>query len=155
MAYDPRAGVVLLYGGGTRASGTYRELDDFWMWDGTSWKEVPATPGLSPGARVGHAMTFDASRGRVVLYGGSRGRTILADLWEWDGEKWREMRSTSHPPATTMAADTIPLTFESDGAFTVRVGYYQHGLSSASWICRGRRIGNAWKVESCRLQWIS
>src|SRR5688572_2097258 len=88
MAFDARTGVVLLYGGGTRAGcAPFRELDDFWMWDGVSWRRV-MTSGPSPGARVGHAMAYDSARNRLVLYGGSRGRTILDDTWEWDGERW-------------------------------------------------------------------
>ena len=44
------------------------------------------SPALSPPARrmVEHAMVFDATRGRTVLYGGFDGAGGLADTWEWD-----------------------------------------------------------------------
>ena len=86
---------MLLHGGGTReGGGSYRELDDMWEWNGTEWRML-AIEGPSPGARTGHAMAFDAVRGRVVLYGGSRGPTMRADTWEWDGQHWRECTSSS------------------------------------------------------------
>jgi hypothetical protein len=38
-------------------------------------------------------MTYDAARGRVVLFGGFDG-SRLGDTWEWDGTTWSEI---SHP----------------------------------------------------------
>lgn len=46
--------------------------------------------------------------------------------------------------------------FEADGSFTVETGYYQHGLSGAGWLCRGRRRSDqGWEITSCTMRWIS
>lgn len=47
------------------------------------------------------------------------------------------------------------LVVSDDGSFTFRTGYYQHGLSAASYKCEGRRDRGAWVVTACKLEWIS
>jgi hypothetical protein len=92
VAYDARAEVVLLYGGSNESE----NFDDMWQWDGVRWTRV-SMDGPTPGRRSGHAMAFDANRGRTVLFGGCayRGaeRCRLADeVWEWDGAHWTEIK---------------------------------------------------------------
>ena len=41
------------------------------------------------------------------------------------------------------------------GAVIVRIGYYEHGLSAADWICAVRRIEGEWVVNGCRMMGIS
>ena len=41
------------------------------------------------------------------------------------------------------------------GALTVGIGYYEHGLSAADWICAVRRDGTEWIVNACRMTRIS
>jgi hypothetical protein len=62
---------------------------------------VERTPPSDPlAARHGHAMAYDAARGRVVLFGGAFGSTgFLADTWEWDGSSWIERTPATSPPA--------------------------------------------------------
>src|SRR5262249_40830426 len=60
--------------------------------------------------RTGHALAYDSSRGRVVLFGGewsSPGtpspllgtpRYLLADTWEWDGWSWNKCNPVHSPP---------------------------------------------------------
>ena len=92
MAFDARAGLVLVHGG---AAGD-RVFDDLWAWDGTRWKKM-AQPAASPGRRRLHAMVYDAARDKTVLYGGvgpdAAGRTRgYDDTWEWDGRQWTRGR---------------------------------------------------------------
>jgi hypothetical protein len=47
-------------------------------------------------------MAFDATRGRVVLFGGSGGASVLGDTWEWDGTVWTQT-SAFGPPACMKA----------------------------------------------------
>jgi hypothetical protein len=82
MAFDSKAGVVLLYGGGTRAG----QLDDMWQWDGRAWRKIPLT-GPTPGKRELHAMAYDPARDRTVLYGGNHDGRVVDDVWEWDGKQ--------------------------------------------------------------------
>jgi hypothetical protein len=96
MVYDVQAGAVLLFGGAD-GPGNLR-YDDTWTFDGTNW-----TPrnlgGLRPAPRNGHGMTYDAARGRAVVFGGITGFSVaLGDTWEWDGATW-QARSPVHAPA--------------------------------------------------------
>jgi hypothetical protein len=92
MVYDEGRHTTVLYGG-TGQSAVY---DDTWEWDGSTWTERKV-PG--PGARMSHAMTYDATRGRTVLFGGTRyPGGVAGDTWEWDGSTWTE-RSVAGPPA--------------------------------------------------------
>jgi len=91
MAYDSRAGLVVLYGGDgvkTEPGPGFRYLDDTWTWDGTRWAEAKV-PG--PGSRFMHAMAYDASRGKTVLYAGGLADSARSDTWEWDGKEWRQI----------------------------------------------------------------
>ncbi len=91
MAYDAARGRVVLFGGwSARPSGP---LADTWEWDGTDW--VRLSPSKSPSARTGHAMTYDAGRQRVVLFGGDG----LGETWEWDGTDWTERFPAVAPAA--------------------------------------------------------
>ncbi|WP_091790402.1 kelch repeat-containing protein [Paraburkholderia steynii] len=56
-------------------------LGDTWSWDGRLWTQ---RQDIGPQARCSHAMTFDGSRKKMVLFGGSgRGtQTDLGDTWE-------------------------------------------------------------------------
>jgi hypothetical protein len=58
-----------------------------WTWDGATWTRAPGA-GFSP--RNGHAVAYDAARGRLVLFGGYDGVRDTAELWEWDGTVWRQ-----------------------------------------------------------------
>jgi hypothetical protein len=88
MAYDSRAGLVVLYGGDAAKADPdpFRYLDDTWTWDGKRWAEV-RVPG--PGSRFMHAMAYDESRDKIVLYAGGLVDHALSDTWEWDGKEWR------------------------------------------------------------------
>ena len=55
-----------------------------------------------PAKRAHHALAFDATRGEVVLYGGSTAAendasTFFDDLWTWDGRRWQRLASTKVP----------------------------------------------------------
>jgi hypothetical protein len=52
------------------------EID--WSFDGTHWTQVQD---IGPAPRSAHAVTFDSTRGAVVLFGGDGG-TLLGDTWE-------------------------------------------------------------------------
>jgi len=53
------------------------------------WTQKRAT---GPHRRVGHAMVYDATRDRVVLFGGDSLLTDrFNDTWEWDGTDWTQV----------------------------------------------------------------
>src|SRR5207302_6176372 len=78
MSYDSRIARIVLFGGlGAGAA----PLRDTWLWDGTSWQNVPTN---GPTARFNHAMAYDSARGRTVLYGrGTNANTEPRRLWEF------------------------------------------------------------------------
>jgi hypothetical protein len=90
LAYDARRAVVVLFGGaGDRAPGQttgFNVLSDVWEYDGSAWRSNGG--GAGPGGRMVHAMTFDASVGETLLFGGSDGVATRDDLWSWNGERW-------------------------------------------------------------------
>src|SRR5262249_36823206 len=77
-------------------------------WDGTAW--LRHRPALSPPARWGHALAYDARRERVVLFGGTDTTDqVVDDTWEWDGSAWLRRAPPTSPAARThhaMAYDT-------------------------------------------------
>ncbi len=97
LAFDSVHGEVVLFGGDMTNSfdmtGPY--LNDTWVWDGVDWEIKSPTD--SPSARFRQAMAYDASRGKVVLFGGHGMDGPLADTWEWDGLDWTQI-ATVHQP---------------------------------------------------------
>lgn len=85
-AYDGRNGAVLLL---TQSGSTS------WLWDGRSWRAAAPEPGTAvPEPRFSGAMSYDAGRGRLVLFGGSE----YTDTWEWDGARWWNRSGGAAPP---------------------------------------------------------
>ncbi|MGH9126546.1 MAG: Kelch repeat-containing protein [Acidimicrobiales bacterium] len=107
VADDTVAGVDVLFGG-IGSAGT--ALGDTWSWNGSAWTQLAKAPAPAPTARTGAAMTFDAARGDIVLFGGastgSGGTTsgLQADTWTFDGTNWTQQTPGSGPPARTAAA---------------------------------------------------
>jgi hypothetical protein len=83
VAYDNARAKVVLFGGMDGYHGSL--LRDTWEWDGTAGTWTDRTPaGARPSARLGHSMVYDASRGRVVMFG-CCDQQWRPDTWEWDG----------------------------------------------------------------------
>lgn len=91
MAYDSQRGRVVLFGGRS-VPGSMVLPNDTWEWDGINWVQMPV-PGTAPSPRHLHAMSYDAVRGKTVLFGGLSGNA-LGDTWEWNGSVWVQVAST-------------------------------------------------------------
>ncbi len=110
LAYDALRNELVLIEPTTSATQT---------WNGTTWN-LHAAAALPP-ARTNYSgvwsATYDASRGRVVLFGGRNPVTgpnvwnffqFFDDLWEWDGATWTQRVLPNAPPAregATLAFD--------------------------------------------------
>jgi hypothetical protein len=74
------------------------------------WRQRDAPNFDSIPGRRGHAMAFDAARGRLVVFGGY-GASELGDTWEWDGTSWQDKTPTGARPSartdTSMAFDAV------------------------------------------------
>ncbi len=105
IAYDVTRERVVLFGGlaglinpyGNPPNWTY--FDNTWEWDGTRWSLKK--PAHRPPARAGHAMFYCPVRRKILLFGGVRvvNRTIqlFNDMWEWDGQDWRQLNPPTVP----------------------------------------------------------
>ena len=97
LAFDAARGEVVLFGGDETDSldmqGPY--LNDTWVWNGTDWDLKD--PQDAPPARFRHAMTYDANRQKIVLFGGNDADGPVNDTWEWDGILWNQV-TTAHTP---------------------------------------------------------
>lgn len=58
------------------------------------WTQL--APATSPPSRASHAMAYDSTRQRTVLFGGSNG-TSMSDTWEWDGFNWLQQGPAASP----------------------------------------------------------
>jgi Dictyostelium (slime mold) repeat/Galactose oxidase, central domain len=88
-AVDSQRDVLVLVGGGhADGGGVLDPLDECWELDLPSSVWSPC-PGDGPTARLGHAMAYDAARGRMVLLGGTGSEPgAFAETWEYDGSGW-------------------------------------------------------------------
>ena len=95
MAYDPIHQQIVMFGGGSNP--LVRAADaETWTYDGAWQRRYPT---VSPPRRENATLTWDASRGRLVLVGGSYTSpptptsftTLYGDAWEWDGSNWRQV----------------------------------------------------------------
>jgi hypothetical protein len=72
------AGSIVLFGGTGGFNGPL--FGDTWRFDGEHWTQVQD---IGPVPRDSHALTFDSTRGAVLLFGGSgTNSAILGDTWE-------------------------------------------------------------------------
>lgn len=97
VAFHKGRGTVVLFGG-EHGSAANNQLRDSWEWDGSQWHAL--TPANPPPARNNGAMTYDSSRGVVVLFGGWNTSGYRADTWEWDGNPtgaWVERTPAGSP----------------------------------------------------------
>jgi hypothetical protein len=128
MAFDPKRDVLVLHGGysgdhsiadylSASTYGTHYDeeflLDDTWEWDGNEWKKV-YEDGPYPSRSA--QMVFDEQRNELVLIGGiyqggyNEGTTPhTAQVWSWNGERWREIETLNFPELTNLNAsyDTV------------------------------------------------
>jgi hypothetical protein len=115
-AYDPVRRRVVLFGGSP--SSVVGFMKDTWEFDGRAWHRVATSTHPSP--RNDHAMAYDVSLGRVVLFGGRDAQGLRDDLWTFDGRNWREVRVAPRPPRRRdhcLAWDPIDLSLVVFGGF--------------------------------------
>lgn len=80
IAFDTVNGRSVVYGGWNTS-----DLNDTWEYDSlTHTWAGPFTPSPSPGVRWLHSMAFDASVGKVIMFGGQDFTTKMDDTWHYD-----------------------------------------------------------------------
>ncbi len=97
MTYDSKSGVTVVSGGVATGGGHLTFLDDYWTWDGSTWRSKGRTGLRVMGARA----TFDTRRNRVVMMGGLiDGKGPSGELRAWSENQWVVL---SQLPGTTTA----------------------------------------------------
>jgi hypothetical protein len=81
------AGATLLFGGANQEATSLQLLRDTWTWDGTHWHQ---RQDIGPSPRLYSPLTWDAARGRGVLFGGV---TVLAGQVIYLGDTWESFET--------------------------------------------------------------
>lgn len=125
LAYHEPSQRLVLFGGVDCTGPDCVDLADTWTWDGNTWtKEEPSA---SPPERSDAAMTFDAERGVIVLFGGQdTGGVLLDDTWTWNGSTWTEQNPSSRPSPRFGAG----LAFDAARGVSVLLGGSDNGTSN-------------------------
>ncbi|WP_437971077.1 kelch repeat-containing protein [Sorangium sp. So ce260] len=125
MAFDAARGVTVAL------SGTAT-----WTWDGASWQQVMVD---GPTSARDSAMTYDASRERVVRFGGytdGTGDSQIDETWEWDGSTWTLMSPATRP--TPRGGHSMA--FDERRGLVVLYGGYRHNevweYDGTTWVQR-------------------
>ena len=127
MAFDATRGVTSLFSGSLLPGGL---LSEHWLFDGTTWQQVPSSVVLPPPRTLG-AMCFDAGRDVLVLFGGNGPNGQLQDTWEWNGTTWSPRSTTGPSPRYGVA-----LAYDPQRAQTVLFG----GIGSGNTV-----YGDTWE----------
>jgi hypothetical protein len=149
MVYDSVRQRTFLFGGWQPGTGQFTA--DQWEWNSAdkTWHER-AISGTPPAPRYGHAMIYDADRGRVVLFGGYGGtgsaKARLNDLWEWDGTSW-----TDKTPATTKPSPRLNALMTYDAGRKVIV--LRGGNTGTAVPPSGTAIDDNWEWDATTATW--
>lgn len=150
MAYDPLRGVLVVHGGDSTTavlgvdecgfeSGQPLGLSDTWEFDGAQWS---AGPSIDPGGFdlgwTGHALVWDAVRGKIVMVGGNDGAPCglaagacarhgqRSAAHEYDGVAWLAF-SDEHPQSSFDAS----MAYDASAEATIHVGDEIHRWTGA------------------------
>lgn len=107
VTYDAADGYTLLFGGFNVSTGN--PYADTWILKSGQWSEL--SPTVSPPARRGGAIAYDARDGYVVLFGGDQSGSMLSDTWKFSAGTWTDLtpttlNSTNSPSARFVATMT-------------------------------------------------
>ena len=100
MVYDTGAARLILFGGD---DGTMDYNDETWAYDLATNAWTDLNPSSKPPPRRGHALAYDETSGRVVLFGGEVSRQFAYedDVWLYDSgaNAWTRRDQATKPPA--------------------------------------------------------
>ena len=108
MAYDSANDKVVLFGGGS----IFGHIDETWTYDTSTDTWTQQNPTTKPSARWYHAMAYDSTNNKVVLFGGTDSIVSNDETWTYDTstDTWTLQNPTTKPSARynhDMAYDSI------------------------------------------------
>jgi len=120
MAYDNDINKTILLDGYHRQDRTPLK-GDVWMWDGNHWDSIY---GNSPRVTFGSAVAYDATRKKIVLFGGMLATgtddgSVINETWEWDTKTGWKKQDVSHAPSPRAYHS---MAYDSDRGKTVLFG---------------------------------
>jgi len=98
LTFDTQRGKTVLFGGDHFQPNDLGESNDTWEWDGAQWTHD--FPAAAPPIRSGQSMAYDATRGRMVVFGGWNAATSPATIY---GDTWELGSGIQTPPGTPSA----------------------------------------------------
>jgi hypothetical protein len=131
LVYDTRDKYVVLFGGSSPASPGV--LSDTWKYQGATWTQLH--PSVSPPAREGASIAFDAADNYVVLFGGRNTTTEFDDTWQFIAGQWTELHPTAPPPRIAWAS----MAYDANASFTFLFG----GANTS-----GGALGGSWEFKA-------
>jgi hypothetical protein len=132
------AGTFYVYGGGTNTSPTVAQVaTDLWMYDG-AWSEVTQS-GAVPPSRLFAGYTYDASRNRLVIFGGQVGDFVTParnDLYAVDlatGE-WTQLHAGGNGTGVPSGRFSAMLSYDAAGdRYLMTGGHADRGVTNDVW----------------------
>jgi hypothetical protein len=110
LVFEGASETVLMFGGGNTAD----RFDDVWQRDADGmWSKAMAGGARTPVSRLFHAMTYDSTRMRTVVFGGQGVVARIGDIWDYDaGSAAWSARDIPSGVAWPTPHDGHTLTFE-------------------------------------------
>ena len=121
---------VLLFGG---IDGSGVMNNETWLWNGSLWSPTVCNPTIPP--RCFHAMAYDPTTGKSVVFGGLCATGLTNDTWQWDSissaGEWIEATPSTPPSARQGHA----MVYDPDSDSIVLFGGLDtNGLQGDTWI---------------------
>jgi WD40 repeat protein len=105
FVYDAGADRIVLFGGahwGRTDDGKHVGLSDTWIFESATATWTDVTPAHSPPPRANHAMAYDKTSDRIIVFGGATKLSgdVLDDTWAYDSDTnmWADVRPSASPP---------------------------------------------------------
>ncbi|HZY70130.1 MAG TPA: hypothetical protein VFF67_04025 [Thermoplasmata archaeon] len=152
MAFDPKDGYVVLFGGHSNPSawGSANVTNATWTYSAGIWTRLHV--GAAPRPRADASIAYDPLIGAVVLFGGVGKTTCTGrgcstpefnDTWTFVGGRWTLLRSATSPPARFGAG----MTFDPKVQALILEAGITNGNASDTW----RFSGGVWShvAQNC------
>jgi phage tail-like protein len=125
---------VVLFGGASTSSGN---LDDTWLFTGSTAQWAQIEGGQTPLPREGAAMCYDTNTGNVLMFGGYEGSptdTIFSSTWQWNNATgWSQLTPATVPTGVYGAA----MVYTTGSTVVLYGGQNASGITGAVWTWNG------------------